>query len=83
MFCHLAVLNYLCGEVRDPRYMQNKKDPRISLPAGVDILRPLKNKGIIRFLLHKTRKGVYSNVGPTVGVQKKVSTIPFEIWLGP
>ena len=35
MFCHLAeVLIYLCGgvgKVKDPRYMQNKKDPRISL----------------------------------------------------
>ena len=35
MFCHLAVLIYLCGEVRgkvkDSRYMQNKKDQRISL----------------------------------------------------
>jgi hypothetical protein len=34
MFCHLAVLIYLCGEVvkvKDPRYMQNKKDSRISL----------------------------------------------------
>ena len=33
MFCHLAVLIYLCGEdkVKDPRYMQKKKDPRISL----------------------------------------------------
>ena len=34
MFCHLAVLIHLCGEVgkvKDPRYMQNKKDPRISL----------------------------------------------------
>ena len=31
IFCHLAVLIYLCGEVKDPRYMQNKKDLRISL----------------------------------------------------
>ena len=30
MFCHLAVL--ICrGKVKDPRYMQNKKDSRISL----------------------------------------------------
>ena len=34
MFCHLPVLIYLCGEVskvKDPKYMQNKKDSRISL----------------------------------------------------
>ena len=34
MFCHLAVLIYK-GKVKDPRYMQNKKDPRISLRAPV------------------------------------------------
>ena len=33
MFCHLAVLILLAGEgkVKDPMYMQNKKDSRISL----------------------------------------------------
>ena len=31
MFCHLAVLISLCPEVKNPRYMQNKKDLRISL----------------------------------------------------
>jgi hypothetical protein len=31
MFCHLAVLIYLCGEKQVKRYMQNKKESRISL----------------------------------------------------
>ena len=34
MLCRLAVLIYLCGDrgkVKDPRYMQKRKDSRISM----------------------------------------------------